>query len=228
MLSLNDQFSQAIEENAALKSDLESANDQIANLNDQIDTVTRSSMTDPLTSIGNRAAFDRHTREAVQLRDRRDLSSSLVMIDIDRFKSVNDTYGHAIGDEVLKVLASVLKESVRGSDFVARYGEEFAAILFGAHQSDGEPPNVCERLAAADLGKRANKPGKRVTASFSVSELAPGMSIETWMELATRPLPGEGQWTEPRCFGIRTHRNQGYVRNRRSRRGGRQNVGHAH
>jgi len=192
LLRLNQQFAEAIRENEALKSDLESANGQIADLNEQVETVTRTSMTDPLTGIGNRAAFDRKIREAISLFDRSKVSSSLVLLDIDHFKSVNDTYGHAIGDEVLKVVGSILGDVVRGSDFAARYGgEEFAAVLLGSHPIDGRrlAERLRENLATADLGTRVTEAGlKQVTASFGVAILAEGLTPMTWVELADKAL----------------------------------------
>jgi diguanylate cyclase (GGDEF)-like protein len=87
---------------------------------------------DFLTGLYNRRAFERQLELAVE-RARRDRSTfSLILLDVDHFKRVNDLYGHLTGDEVLKQLSKLIKESVRKVDFAARYGgEEFAIILPG-------------------------------------------------------------------------------------------------
>ncbi len=89
--------------------------------------------TDPLTGIANRRSFDRELRRrhAEQLRDGRGFC--LMIMDIDRFKSVNDTFGHAAGDRLLQSLARILESNVRAGDIVFRIGgDEWAVILPGA------------------------------------------------------------------------------------------------
>ena len=85
--------------------------------------------TDPLTGIPNRRMLEIDMRNFGRLAKRYNKLLSLVMLDIDNFKSVNDTYGHAVGDEVLKRIAGLIKESVRDTDRVYRYGGEEFAIL---------------------------------------------------------------------------------------------------
>jgi diguanylate cyclase (GGDEF)-like protein len=89
-------------------------------------------LTDPLTGLKNRRAFLSHLNDEVD-RSRRDRSSlSLVMLDIDDFKSYNDTFGHPAGDAVLERVGTVLSEESRTTDMVARYGgEEFVITLVG-------------------------------------------------------------------------------------------------
>jgi len=88
--------------------------------------------TDPLTGLLNRRAFMDNARNLCAARARRNEPVTLMMFDLDRFKSVNDTFGHAVGDDVLRVFAQVAGSSMRATDIVARLGgEEFAAILPG-------------------------------------------------------------------------------------------------
>lgn len=88
------------------------------------------SQIDALTGLNNRAAFDRDIAREMSLADRHERSLSLMLLDIDFFKQVNDQYGHAAGDEVLRVIANTLKEVTRSSDVLFRYGgEEFAILL---------------------------------------------------------------------------------------------------
>jgi diguanylate cyclase (GGDEF)-like protein len=87
---------------------------------------------DPLTGLLNRRAFMESARNLCAARSRRNEPVTLMMFDLDHFKSVNDTFGHAVGDDVLRVFAQVAGSSMRATDVVARLGgEEFAAILPG-------------------------------------------------------------------------------------------------
>lgn len=101
--------------------------------------------TDPLTGLFNRRQFELMANTQVSLAKRHKTSYCIIMLDIDHFKKVNDTYGHDSGDEVLKYIALILKTSLRESDILARYGgEEF--ILFLPHTSPTEGWHVAERL----------------------------------------------------------------------------------
>ena len=90
---------------------------------------------DSLTGLYNRRAFEEFLHSQLTLALREQLPVSLVILDIDHFKAINDTYGHDAGDEVLEKTASILKSAARQSDLVARIGgEEFAVILFNSNQ----------------------------------------------------------------------------------------------
>jgi diguanylate cyclase (GGDEF)-like protein len=103
--------------------------------------------TDDLTGLPNRRTFDRKLNEAMARHDRADRSFGLILLDIDHFKSVNDTWGHTVGDRVLEDVSTVLEESVREIDVPARYGgEEFAVIL--------EETELEEALRVADRIRR--------------------------------------------------------------------------
>ncbi len=94
------------------------------------DLVRHQAITDTLTGLANRRAFDTRLDEEIRRSNRYRHPFSLLMIDLDRFKSVNDTYGHLVGDRTLKSVAACLQMAVRDTDFVARYGgDEFAMIL---------------------------------------------------------------------------------------------------
>lgn len=87
------------------------------------------SITDSLMGIKNRRYFDQKIAEEVALSLRYKLPLSLILLDIDHFKRINDTYGHMIGDEVLRNIASLIEETVRDTDIVARYGGEEIVII---------------------------------------------------------------------------------------------------
>ena len=103
---------------------------------------------DGLTQIYNRKAFDKKISDSIERKSEKVRPFTLVMVDIDYFKKVNDEYGHTVGDEILKKVARTIKETFRLNDFVARYGgEEFAVMIdrIDSHYI----LDVCERLRAA-------------------------------------------------------------------------------
>ncbi|GFM35397.1 GGDEF domain-containing protein [Desulfovibrio psychrotolerans] len=98
-----------------------------------LEELTHQTEHDALTGLANRRAFTRHMRMEMERVERSNGQVSIAVLDIDDFKQVNDTYGHACGDEVLRVLAQVMRENIRAYDVAARIGgEEFALILPGA------------------------------------------------------------------------------------------------
>ena len=101
--------------------------------------------TDPLTGLANRGAFDRALNEGMQSARRMRRPFTMVVIDIDHFKAVNDTHGHPVGDVVIKAVADRMRQELRDQDTVARYGgEEFALLLEGA--PEGIAFSVADRI----------------------------------------------------------------------------------
>ncbi|MBO7257918.1 MAG: diguanylate cyclase [Alphaproteobacteria bacterium] len=126
--------------------------------------------TDPLTGLFNRRQFELMANTQVSLAKRHKTSYCILMLDIDHFKKVNDTYGHDAGDEVLKYISLVLKTSLRESDILARYGgEEF--ILFLPHTSPTEGWHVAERLRTSveQSSIFSNEKALKVTISLGLS-----------------------------------------------------------
>jgi diguanylate cyclase (GGDEF)-like protein len=105
----------------------------------------RISITDPLTGLLNRRYFQERMSEEIERSRRHHLPLSLIMIDVDDFKSVNDTLGHPVGDEVLKIMARCLRNCIRTIDVAARYGgEEFTVILPQTTKADAQ--TIAERI----------------------------------------------------------------------------------
>lgn len=103
---------------------------QIADLKEDLAKASSESERDFLTGVYNRKAFDKRLHDGLQEAKEKDQQLSLLMLDIDHFKNFNDSFGHDIGDQVLKIVARTLTDSVKGMDMVARFGgEEFAVIL---------------------------------------------------------------------------------------------------
>ncbi len=139
---------------------LEAANARLAEL----------AATDPLTGLQNRRAFVRELERHLLLAARSGRSVSLLMADIDRFKGYNDTFGHPAGDEILKTVANILRETARRSDFVARHGGEEFAI--GLPDTDREGSvTLAERFRTAI--EAHGWPDREITVSFGAATVAP-------------------------------------------------------
>ncbi|HHR86152.1 MAG TPA: GGDEF domain-containing protein, partial [Candidatus Acetothermia bacterium] len=104
-------------------------------------------MRDPLTNVYNRRYFNQVIEQEIGRSKRYDHPIGFLMIDVDHFKHINDTYGHQTGDLVLKAVADLLVEQVRDTDLVVRYGgDEFLLVLI---ETNGEAEKVMERIQAA-------------------------------------------------------------------------------
>jgi diguanylate cyclase (GGDEF)-like protein len=124
-------------------------------------------MTDPLTGLYNHRAFHERLRQALASASRAHEAVSVLMLDIDDFKRVNDVYGHGTGDEILRSLAETLKDSVRSSDVVYRLGgEEFAIIVTSRAPQNAErlAHRLVERVESAEFG-----PAGRITISVGLA-----------------------------------------------------------
>ena len=143
---------------------------------------------DPLTQVANRAEFDRVHEMFVQAHQDQHVSCSLIMCDLDHFKRVNDTFGHQAGDEAIKALARLLKNSCRSGDLVARYGgEEF--VMLCANCDNSAAARRAEQIRAA-LAQQSHPmlQGRAITASFGVTEIQPGDTPETMLRRSDRAL----------------------------------------
>ena len=126
-----------------------------------------AAMVDPLTGMANRRSF-LHEASVLTKRHAGDPRPSAVFaIDLDHFKSINDRFGHAIGDKVLEIFADCARQVVRGSDLVGRLGgEEFAAVLYDS--SRGKALQTAERIRTAFLQAAKEVDGKPVEATLSI------------------------------------------------------------
>ncbi|HEX7153375.1 MAG TPA: diguanylate cyclase [Thermoanaerobaculia bacterium] len=145
---------------------------------------------DSLTGLLNRAAFSRRLSAASAARRKSDTASALVLIDVDHFKAVNDGYGHAAGDAVLISLASLLRERVRPSDAVCRFGgEELALLIHDVTEADAI--RLADRLRSefAALGHGAIlDESRRVTFSAGVASVDDASTLDAWIARADRAL----------------------------------------
>ena len=146
----------------------------------EIEEVSKRARTDPLTGLANRRHFDEQLRRVVAETDRFGGTCSLILVDLDHFKEVNDQYGHDAGDAVLRHVASVLGDAVRTVDLCARYGGEEIGILL-PQTSQAGALELGERLRAT-LERRPTRYGGqpiRVTASFGVATYPAPVPMET-------------------------------------------------
>jgi diguanylate cyclase (GGDEF)-like protein len=132
--------------------------------------VDRRSRTDPLTGLYNRAHFGEQLQERLDFADRYRTPVSLIMVDIDHFKRVNDTFGHEAGDAVLRQVAAIIQEGVRSTDLCFRYGGEELALLL-PKATCAEAAELAERLRQRIVETVAFHKGAAipVTASFGVA-----------------------------------------------------------
>ena len=110
---------------------------QIAKANARIEALQAAAETDFLLGIPNRRGFERELGRAISYIQRYQASGALVVLDVDRLKPINDNFGHAAGDEVLKAIVAVLSQQVRSSDVIGRLGgDEFALLLWNLSETD--------------------------------------------------------------------------------------------
>lgn len=132
----------------------------------QIEELKTSADTDFLLGIYNRRGFERELNRSIAYIKRYRASGALILLDVDRLKAVNDTFGHAAGDQVLKAIAEVLTHQVRASDVVGRLGgDEFALLLWNLSETDA-------KARAAGLEETID----RLTFSFRGCDVATGAS----------------------------------------------------
>jgi diguanylate cyclase len=113
-----------------LENEVKASSQEVAQLRLHLESVRRESLTDTLTGVPNRKAFDTELKRAMEQSAETGEAMSLLMCDIDHFKTFNDTWGHQTGDQVLRLVANCISENVKGRDTAARFGgEEFAVVL---------------------------------------------------------------------------------------------------
>jgi diguanylate cyclase len=176
------------ETNKALEDRLTLSKSEISNLQQSLEAIRAESLTDPLTGLGNRKYFDRSIEIAVQNALASGEPLSLLMFDIDHFKSFNDSYGHLTGDQVLRLVGMSLKQTIKGQDITARYGgEEFVVVL--PNTALRQALTVADHIRRAIMSKELKKKSTgeilgRVTISVGVSMLKPDDDTDSLIERA--------------------------------------------
>lgn len=165
---------------------------EIEKLQSNLQSAQKESLTDGLTGIANRKMFDTMLARTIEKSAKDASAFCLVMCDIDFFKKFNDTYGHQIGDHVLKLVANVLHENVKGSDLAARYGgEEFVIILPNTEINDAYSlvEKIRKTIASRTVRSRQRKIDYgTVTLSLGIAQYSSGDDHETLINRADAAL----------------------------------------
>jgi diguanylate cyclase (GGDEF)-like protein len=152
---------------AEAKSAVRRLRQELAKARDEIEQLRASAESDFLLDILNRRGFERELSRSIAFIKRYSASAALLMLDVDRFKPINDAFGHAAGDKVLKAIAQTLSSQVRASDVIGRLGgDEFAVLLWNLSETDA-------RAKAAELEQAIDA----LRFSFGGSTVRTGASV---------------------------------------------------
>lgn len=158
---------------------LEESKKEIDSLRENLQQVSNEAQKDSLTGLYNRRAFERILEEYMGEANEKKTSMCLLMIDVDHFKKFNDTYGHLLGDEVLKIVARTLHDTLKGQDVVARFGgEEFVAVL------PMTPIEGAMRVADAIRQSIANKELKRKDTGQHYGQITVSIGVSSFRHAA--------------------------------------------
>jgi diguanylate cyclase len=186
------ELSNATARASSLEANFIETSEELDRIRDSLKLAEQHSNTDALTGLANRRALEEFVRSAQITSMETGEPLSILMIDIDHFKKFNDSFGHQVGDQVLRLVAKVLQENVRGDDLAARYGgEELMAVL------PGTAVDICaeiaerirRRISEARLTRRATgEEISSVTVSIGVAQFRLAESAEMMIERCDRAL----------------------------------------
>ncbi|WP_178861927.1 GGDEF domain-containing protein [Thiomicrorhabdus cannonii] len=161
------------ESNRAFQQEMLNNSEEVKKLRGELIAAQTAALTDELTEIGNRKAFNNALQELMLDAAAKPESLCLILSDIDHFKKFNDTYGHLIGDSVLRYYANIIKKEQGKNETVCRYGGEEFAILLSDTSLEGakvRAENIRSAIEAATLKrKNSNEPLTKITASFGIA-----------------------------------------------------------
>lgn len=180
---------QIVQANQTLQSKLDHAEGRLQEQAVEIEAHISRSLTDPLTGLPNRREFNERLEERLSTWTRRKEVFSLLLIDVDHFKKLNDQYGHLAGDQVLVTLGTVLRNSIRREDSVARYGgEEFAVLLPNTNLAQAAQVAQKIRDAVSSAIVRHEQHAIHITVSGGLATIGPCESGESLIQRADEAL----------------------------------------
>jgi diguanylate cyclase len=179
-------------QNNSLEKRLQTSTEEIVRLREHLEQVRREAMTDALTALANRKAFDEGLERACAEAAKSGAPLTLAVIDIDHFKRFNDTWGHQTGDQVIRYVASVIARVGEPPRLAARYGGEEFAIVFpstAAAAVVGELDDARREIGSRALKRRStNDDLGAVTVSVGLAEYCPGEAVINFLERADAAL----------------------------------------
>ncbi|MCF6253453.1 MAG: diguanylate cyclase, partial [Thiomicrorhabdus sp.] len=170
---------------------IEKQKDEIKRLKEELKKANFFAKTDELTNIPNRRGFNENIEEVIQLSLQSQQPFALVILDLDLFKKVNDTFGHIVGDSALRYVSKLLKEETKGRDCIARIGgEEFSIILpdISYENAIRVADNIRKKIASKTLSVKGQTKPLRLTLSSGVAIYRKGEEIETLFQRADEAL----------------------------------------
>lgn len=166
--------------------------EEIETLRGQLEQVREESMTDALTGLANRKAFDQMLEQAIQDNGEQESPFCLIIGDIDHFKMFNDTYGHLVGDKVLRYVGKTIKACVKGKDMAARFGgEEFVLVLPDTDIKGGEivAEQVRNAISKSNLtDHKNNQEYGKITISLGIGQYQAGEQPNQLLERTDKAL----------------------------------------
>lgn len=193
IINISAEVDVVISNNEEMKANLTTIDYELSRLKEEMDNLSKVAMTDELTALNNRRAYEIFAGEQVAKFNQTQTLCSLLFADIDLFKNFNDTYGHLVGDKVLAYVALSLKQGVKGGDFVARYGgEEFVILLPDTSKDDALrlADKLRENVSHKQLtiGKEKKQQLGHVTISIGVATIETGDDADTLLSRADEQL----------------------------------------
>lgn len=184
--------SEMMAHNQKLEEQLLQSAQAISDMQHNLEAARKEALTDALTGVANRKAFDDEIKRIAQDAKDSGTAFSLLMVDIDHFKSFNDNFGHQVGDQVLRLVAKTLVDGVKGRDIVCRYGgEEFAVILPETNSTGGLKVGDALRVAVANkelVNRSTGEKLGRITLSGGVAEAVDDENLDAMIERADNAL----------------------------------------
>ncbi len=165
--------------------------EELTELRAQVNALTRDSQTDALTGVGNRRAFDAALERLIQEAAAEDQTLCLIMVDIDRFKLFNDTFGHLVGDQVLRFVAQEMQQCVKGRDVLARFGGEEFGILLPNTPLEGAlmlAESIRVIIESQPVRSHGGSEIDPVTISLGVAQFMPGEDASSFIARADECL----------------------------------------